>query len=473
MSTDDNTSDPNPPATSGGGIHVGGDVTGMVAQGGPGSSISMVQNATPATTQPVNGPATTVAAPPSGGSRAWFDDLPLDWTREDTRRAHALLVQAYPMNYTALVLAQNSGLDVASINQQLPPNMLMREILAAARMSDRLPQLLAQVLTDPTVAAIHQPLSVLSAGQQSRIREAALARSPSIATLAMLPSAVELWGSGDQEPRTIADPAEFEKTINAAAGFADIHVFRARLAEAEARTARVEVRGKARGTGFLIGDRYLLTNWHVVKDADSDGCLARFDHVTPDSAGTTLDGRPVAFAADWLVAKSFHDDKQAELSPDGPTVGTLDFALVRLTEPVGAQGIGPDPLATEGGVRGHYLLDGGAYDFQNEEPVLIVGHPSGRPMQLSYASPAHVRTTKYGNRIRYSTNTEAGSSGSPVFNRDWRIVGLHHAAGPTRTPGELDQPSPGFNQGIPIPLLVAELRDQLAGRSELGELGLV
>ena len=35
--------------------------------------------------------------------------------------------------------------------------------------------------------------------------------------------------------------------------------------------------------------------------------------------------------------------------------------------------------------------------------------------------------TKHQNRLRYQTNTEDGSSGSPVFNREWRVVALHHA----------------------------------------------
>ena len=31
--------------------------------------------------------------------------------------------------------------------------------------------------------------------------------------------------------------------------------------------------------------------------------------------------------------------------------------------------------------------------------------------------------------VQYSTDTEPGSSGSPVFNQDWEIVGLHHRGG--------------------------------------------
>ena len=32
-------------------------------------------------------------------------------------------------------------------------------------------------------------------------------------------------------------------------------------------------------------------------------------------------------------------------------------------------------------------------------------------------------------RIHYRTATEGGSSGSPVFNSSWDLVGLHHSGG--------------------------------------------
>jgi hypothetical protein len=52
------------------------------------------------------------------------------------------------------------------------------------------------------------------------------------------------------------------------------------------------------------------------------------------------------------------------------------------------------------------------------------------------------------------------------------VVALHHAAGPTSLPGEFNLPSGQFNQGIPMSGIVAELKKQLAGRTELAELGL-
>jgi V8-like Glu-specific endopeptidase len=51
------------------------------------------------------------------------------------------------------------------------------------------------------------------------------------------------------------------------------------------------------------------------------------------------------------------------------------------------------------------------------------------------------------NRVRYATNTEPGSSGSPVFDLDWNLVALHHLGDPA-----YDHPA-SYNQGVPIQLI--------------------
>jgi Trypsin-like peptidase domain len=401
--------------------------------------------------------------------KPWFEDLPLDFSREETRATERLFVVGFQTNMAALALAQNAGLDLATLNQMAPVKFLIREILDKARLSNRLVPLIAEVLGDPSQEAIHGELRTLVAGNEAMFADAAMHRKPSLATLATLPSTVEAWGDGSDSPRPLATPG-LEKTINAAAGFADPAVFRLRLAEAEVRTARIDIGGKPKGTGFLVADDLLITNWHVVEGGFT-AAVARFDHSILTSPGNG-GGRPVPFAQDWLVAHSAHHRGPVETASGGPPEGTWDFAVVRLAEGVGAQAIGPDPDAGEVDRRGCYTLDGSPYLFEEAEPILIVGHPDGRPVQLSYASPAQVKETQSRNRVRYQTNTEAGSSGSPVFNRDWRVVALHQAGGPTSVPGEFNLPHGEFNQGIPISGIVAQLTEQLGGRTELGQLGL-
>ncbi len=401
--------------------------------------------------------------------KAWFEDLPLDFAREETRAAERLLTAGYPMNQAALMLAQDVGLDISLVNQGQALSFLMRDLLENARQADRLTTLLAEVLRDPAKEGIRADLRRLIAGHEATIAAAGMRQRPSITTLAGLPPTIEAWGAGRESPQPLATPG-LEKTINEEAGFTDPAALRERLAEAEVRTARVDIGGKPKGTGFLVANDLLITNWHVVS-GNVAGAVATFDNKV--EGGRQADpGRDVAFADDWLVAHSPHEPKSVELGADGPPDGTWDFAIVRLTEPVGAQAIGPDPDSGRGDPRGNYTLNGGAYDFAEAEPLFILGHPEGRPVQLSWASPAQVRRTKHLNRIRYQTNTEGGSSGSPVFNRDWRVVALHHAAGPTSKPGDFNLQSGEFNQGIPMSGIVSELKTQLSGRPELAELAL-
>ena len=62
-------------------------------------------------------------------------------------------------------------------------------------------------------------------------------------------ASIEVLGAGIATPQPISAPG-LEKLINAAAGFAKPVKFRFRLAEAEVRTARIDIGGKPTGTGF-------------------------------------------------------------------------------------------------------------------------------------------------------------------------------------------------------------------------------
>jgi V8-like Glu-specific endopeptidase len=62
---------------------------------------------------------------------------------------------------------------------------------------------------------------------------------------------------------------------------------------------------------------------------------------------------------------------------------------------------------------------------ESESQIRVIGHPSGRGLSIS----ANKLLDHEEPKIHYRTATEGGSSGSPVFNQDWRLIGLHHAGG--------------------------------------------
>jgi len=57
--------------------------------------------------------------------------------------------------------------------------------------------------------------------------------------------------------------------------------------------------------------------------------------------------------------------------------------------------------------------------------IYIIGHPSGEGLKLSLRDNLQVGLEDA--RLRYRTPTDGGSSGSPVFNDQWDLVGIHHA----------------------------------------------
>jgi V8-like Glu-specific endopeptidase len=95
------------------------------------------------------------------------------------------------------------------------------------------------------------------------------------------------------------------------------------------------------------------------------------------------------------------------------------------------------------------------HQAQVDEYVQIIQHPNGEEKQLAYRANIVVHSdTTY---LQYLTDTLPGSSGSPVFNRDWKLVALHHAGGP---PGGIVVGTGQFvrNQGIQVSLINQDLQ---------------
>jgi endonuclease I len=64
------------------------------------------------------------------------------------------------------------------------------------------------------------------------------------------------------------------------------------------------------------------------------------------------------------------------------------------------------------------------------EYVSIIQHPNGEPKQLALRENQLIDLLP--DFLHYRTDTAPGSSGSPIFNDQWEIVGLHHSGVPKR-----------------------------------------
>lgn len=85
----------------------------------------------------------------------------------------------------------------------------------------------------------------------------------------------------------------------------------------------------------------------------------------------------------------------------------------------------------------------------SEKRVNILGHPMGMSLQISLQDNNLVSVgDQY---LHYQTPTDPGSSGSPIFNQDWQLVGIHHSASKEMQ----------ANEGIRIDRILEEIRKAL------------
>ncbi len=151
------------------------------------------------------------------------------------------------------------------------------------------------------------------------------------------------------------------------------------------------------GSGFLLGGNNLfVTNYHVLQSptvADAATLQFNFQKTTMG-----LDAEPAELKLD--PSSFFRTSKED------------DWTVCR--------------------VRGDANADWGSVPVESaaiatKDPVFIIQHPGGGPKQIAlYRNMVTVVGPK---RIQYLTDTMPGSSGSPVFDREWRLVAIHHAGG--------------------------------------------
>jgi hypothetical protein len=94
---------------------------------------------------------------------------------------------------------------------------------------------------------------------------------------------------------------------------------------------------------------------------------------------------------------------------------------------------------------------------QSGERVYVIGHPKGGGLSYSIQDNRVLAINDPPTRIHYRSPTDPGSSGSPLFNDLWDIVGIHHA-GRDDMP-RLDDPNETYpaNEGIPLEAIIAKL----------------
>lgn len=255
----------------------------------------------------------------------------------------------------------------------------------------------------------------------------------------------------------VGDQESLEQIVNSEDNFLDIDMLAGAIYSAQA-VGRIELpRGRALGTGFLIGPDLILTNYHVFKSKDMlASAVIRFDyHANAD--GVVTQGRIFEFVPDFYVS-----------SPDKE----LDFALVRVKgEPLAErkmqpedEGLGYLELLRRGRHRGYLLVSPSL--IVEHERVNIIQHPNGNPQKV-VLTQNYVLANMTAERVHYLADTQPGSSGSPVLNQHWEVIALHHSGGahpPQKASTDLQKLLKGqykFNEGIPMRAILPKIERYL------------
>lgn len=202
--------------------------------------------------------------------------------------------------------------------------------------------------------------------------------------------------------------------------------------------------GSWSGTGFMVAKNILLTNHHVLNSADVAGRAA----------------------VDFTFEISEADLTTGIAEPRGPSARRyrLDPTKLFVTSPVAGGGLDYTFAWIEDEAEptfGSIAMTRSAFSVTERERAFIIHHPNGRGRRVSLDENEVLRITT--SAVRYTTDTMPGSSGSPVFNRQGRLIALHHAS--TNDPTQL--PSGGttavLNEGIKLSAIVADLESRTRG----------
>ncbi|WP_128923178.1 trypsin-like serine peptidase [Bradyrhizobium guangxiense] len=180
---------------------------------------------------------------------------------------------------------------------------------------------------------------------------------------------------------------------------------------------RVEVGNALKGTGILIEKDLVLTNYHVV-GGDLTASRAELDMNAPATV--------LRFGA-FTSGASPDEGQTVKLAPAAAIVDAdpqLDFALLRTSDDIAA-------------VKDLRPFSDLGLTPARLDPLYILQHPQGGPMKLALSDNGVSWVDPTVGVVQYLTRADFGSSGSPCFDSNWKLVALHHAGNTRKGEGIL------------------------------------
>lgn len=203
------------------------------------------------------------------------------------------------------------------------------------------------------------------------------------------------------------------------------------------------------GTGWLIGRQYIITNHHVINarseaepyadevslHVQAQNTKVEFGFDNKDTGGEVVE---VESLEAWWPWK---DDPR------------LDYAILKLRTPSNRESLTLSPRALD--QLSEFLM----MPDLNNPAVNIVQHPRGGAKMLGIRNNLVNNITN--NKVVYFTDTERGSSGSPVCDDNWEVVALHRGVGTIGKNIDFQGKATSYaNNGVRIDLIINDLQER-------------
>ena len=166
-------------------------------------------------------------------------------------------------------------------------------------------------------------------------------------------------------------------------------------------------------TGVLIASKYVLTNYHVLKQNNNNNLELNAKNIRISFGCLSLNNSRES------TSKSFLLDSEKPIISSSP-VGELDYILLQLEKTFSQALDSEDTKIKPAKWQPHIFLS-------EADSINILQHPNGESMKLSITCDGITGVYPHSGLVQYINRTAGGSSGSPCFNENGELVALHHA----------------------------------------------